>query len=93
MKDMEFKPSDYKLLSKATLMRQGIDPFNTDNWRKVGEMKWGGRITFKEKVDAVAGSLEGSKVKPKYQKTYGKKYDKAEAMAAAKKIIGSRKAK
>jgi len=33
MKDMDFKPSDYKLLSKAALIRQGIDPFNSDNWR------------------------------------------------------------
>jgi hypothetical protein len=34
LKDMDFNPSDYKLLSKNALIKQGIDPFNWNNWRK-----------------------------------------------------------
>jgi hypothetical protein len=53
-----------------------------------GEMKWGGRTTFNEKVSAITDSLDGNKVKPKYQKQYGKTYDRKEARAAAQKIVG-----
>jgi len=34
LKDMDLNPSDYKLLSKNALIKQGIDPFNWNNWRK-----------------------------------------------------------
>jgi len=54
-----------------------------------GEMKWGGRVTFKEKVAAITESLNGRKVKPKYKKEYGNTYDKKEAKQAATKIVGA----
>ena len=54
-----------------------------------GEMKWGGRVTFKEKVEAITKSLNGRKVKPKYKKEYGNTYDKKEAKQAATKIVGA----
>jgi len=53
------------------------------------EMKWGGRVTFKEKVEAITESLNGRKVKPKYKKEYGNTYDKKEAKQAATKIVGA----
>lgn len=57
-------------------------------YQEGGEMKWGGRTTFNEKVSAITDSLDGNKVKPKYQKQYGKTYDRKEARAAAQKIVG-----
>lgn len=59
-----------------------------ENFEDGGEMKWGGRTTFNEKVAAISKSLEGRKVKLKYQKEYGKTYDKKEARTAAQKITG-----
>jgi hypothetical protein len=52
-----------------------------------------GKTTFKEKATAIAKNFEGKKVKPKYQKEYGKTYDKAEAKEVGNKIAGSQKAK
>ena len=53
----------------------------------------GGKTTFKEKATAIAKQFEGKKVEPKYQKEYGKVYDKAEAKEVGNKIAGSQKAK
>jgi ppGpp synthetase/RelA/SpoT-type nucleotidyltranferase len=53
----------------------------------------GGKTTFKEKATAIAKNFEGKKVKAKYQKEYGKTYDKAEAKEVGNKIAGSQKAK
>jgi hypothetical protein len=57
------------------------------------KMATGGKTTFKEKATAIAKNFEGKKVKPKYQKEYGKTYDKAEAKEVGNKIAGSQKAK
>ena len=57
------------------------------------EMKWGGRTTFKEKVNAIAESLKNRVVKPKYRKKYGITYDAKEAKEAATKIVGKMVAK
>lgn len=53
----------------------------------------GGKATFKQKATAIAKNFEGKKVEPKYQKEYGKTYDKAEAKEVGNKIAGSQKAK
>lgn len=53
----------------------------------------GGKVGFKDKVKAISKRLEGTKVNPKYQKTYGKTYDKSESVEAATKIAGSQVAK
>ena len=53
----------------------------------------GGKTTFKEKATAIAKNFKGKKVEPKYQKEYGKVYDKAEAKEVGNKIAGSQKAK
>lgn len=53
----------------------------------------GGKTTFKEKATAIAKKFEGKEVEPKYQKEYGKTYDKAEAKKVGNKIAGSQKAK
>jgi len=57
------------------------------------EMKKGGEVTFKDKVDAVADRLEGTPVPTKYRKEYGKRYGKKTAKEAAQKIVGARVAK
>ena len=31
---MDLNPSDFKLLSKKFLIKNGIDPFNWGSWRK-----------------------------------------------------------
>ena len=53
----------------------------------------GGKTTFKQKATAIAKNFEGKKVEPKYQKEYGKTYNKAEAKEVGNKIAGSQKAK
>ena len=81
MKDMDFKPSDYKLLSKATLIRQGIDPFNVDSWRK-NEYADGGELMKHKHYDYITIQLieptnKGWKVKQiETHSTLGKKLSK-----------------
>jgi hypothetical protein len=53
----------------------------------------GGKVTFKEKSKAIAKKFVGKAVEPKYQKEYGKTYDKKEAEEVGNKIAGSMKAK
>jgi hypothetical protein len=53
----------------------------------------GGKTTFDDKATAIAKNFKGKKVKPKYQKEYGKVYDKAEAKEVGKRVAGSQKAK
>jgi hypothetical protein len=57
------------------------------------KFKDGGKTTFDEKATAIAKNFEGKKVKPKYQKEFGKTYDKAEAKEVGKRVAGSLKAK
>lgn len=57
------------------------------------KMLTGGKVTFKEKARAIAKKFEAKRVEPKYQKEYGKVYDKAEAKEVGNKIAGSQKAK
>ena len=52
----------------------------------------GGKLTFSEKAKAIAKNFEGKRVEPKYQKEYGKVYDKKEAKEVGNKIAGSQKA-
>ena len=48
----------------------------------------GGGLTFSEKSSAIAKKFEGQAVAPKYQRMYGKKYDKEEAKEVGNKITG-----
>lgn len=54
--------------------------------------KEGGKVSFSEKAKAIAKNFEGKRVEPKYQKEYGKVYDKKEAKEVGNKIAGSQKA-
>jgi len=56
-------------------------------------MAKGGEVSFQDKVDAVAKRLVGTKVPKKLQEQYGPKYNKEEAQMAARRIIGSQRAK
>lgn len=72
--------------------------FINDSTKKASDLfenkfEGGGKTTFKEKATAIAKKFEGKKVEPKYQKEYGKTYDKAEAKEVGNKIAGSQKAK
>lgn len=53
----------------------------------------GGKVTFKEKANAIAKNFKGKRVEPKYQKEYGKTYDAKEAKEVGNKIAGAQKAK
>jgi hypothetical protein len=88
LEDNDMNPKDYNLLSAKTLKARGIDPYSWDSWAKTGEYRMGG-TTFQNKVDAIAENLEGTKVKPKYQKENGKTYNKMESVEAAKRIAGA----
>ena len=35
--DMDLKPADFKILSAATLKREGTNPFDWNSWAKTGE--------------------------------------------------------
>lgn len=76
-------------------IKKGAKPIHTSKYDDGGEMGYagGGKTTFKEKATAIAKKFEGKKVEPKYQKEYGKTYDKAEAKEVGNKIAGSQKAK
>jgi hypothetical protein len=69
---------------KVVLKRGRYQFINSD------KMAMGG--TFAEGVKAIEKRLVGTKVNPKYQKDYGKTYDKAEAHEAASKIKGKMRA-
>ena len=60
MKDMDFKPYDYKLLSKAALIRQGIDPFNVDSWRK-NEYADGGEVFGRYSLSDIRTQIQAAK--------------------------------
>ena len=53
----------------------------------------GGKVTFQDKVNAVASRLIGTEVPKRLQGDYGKTYNKEEAFLAAKRIIGAQRAK
>lgn len=76
-------------------IKKGAKPIRTSKYDDGGEMEYegGGKTTFKQKATAIAKNFEGKKVEPKYQKEYGKTYDKAEAKEVGNKIAGSQKAK
>lgn len=59
----------------------------------IEKMNEGGKVTFAQKAKAIAKNFEGKQVEPKYQKEYGKTYDKAEAKEVGNKIAGAQKAK
>jgi hypothetical protein len=48
-----------------------------------------GGMTFEGKVERIAKKLEGKRVPKPYQKEYGTKYDKEDAMEAAQRIVGN----
>jgi hypothetical protein len=64
-----------------------------ENNFKNNTYKKGGKVTFAQKAKAISKNFEGKQVEPKYQKEYGKTYDKAEAKEVGNKIAGSQKAK
>jgi hypothetical protein len=66
------------------------DLFDVDVMAKGGTTK---KSTFDQKVKSISKSLQGAKVKPKYVSKYGKTYDKAESVEAAKNIAGAIRAK
>jgi hypothetical protein len=76
-------------------IKKGAKPIHTSKYDDGGEMEYegGGKTTFKQKATAIAKNFKGKKVEPKYQKEYGKTYDKAEAKEVGNKIAGSQKAK
>lgn len=76
----------------------GLNPKNQKDFEKAylevkNKMATGGKVSFKEKARAIAKNFEGKRVEPKYQKEYGKVYDKTEAKEVGNKIAGSQKSK
>lgn len=45
LEDMDLNPKDYSILSKETLIRRGINPFDWDNWKSNNELKKGGGVS------------------------------------------------
>ena len=61
-------------------------------WLNVEDFAKGG-ATFDDKVKAISSSLTGKEVPKRLRKDYGKKYNKKEALEAARRIAGSMRAK
>jgi hypothetical protein len=79
--EYEVSNSKGKINGVKVIVKKGRYQFvNSD------KMAMGG--TFAEGVKAIEKRLVGTKVNPKFQKEYGKTYDKAEANEAATKIKG-----
>ena len=51
--------------------------------------KKGGRMKFRDKVDAIADRLEGTKVPKRLRKDYGVTYNREEAEMSGRRIVGS----
>jgi hypothetical protein len=84
---------DSPKLAIATVLLQKENKWDDDTI-KAYTMAMGGETTFSDKVKAVKSTLlKNKKVSPKVQKDYGKTYSPKEALASAKRIIGSRVAK
>jgi predicted ABC-type ATPase len=89
---------DYKIIEKG-----GMSLPKNRAYSKLGEKitkdqlpkeyAKGGKVSFKEKSTAIAKKFVGKKVEPKYQKEFGKTYDKEEAKLVGSRIAGSQKAK
>lgn len=73
----------YKVVSKKTLKTLGIENPN-ESWKSYSK----GGETFAEKSSAIAKKYQGKTVAPKYQRNYGKRYDKDEAKEVGNKIVG-----
>jgi hypothetical protein len=58
LRDNDYNPKDFRILSKEHIIRGGINPFDFDNWRKTRTFKTGGEI----KEGGTAGDKSKSKV-------------------------------
>ena len=56
-------------------------------------MAEGGKVSFQDKINSVAKRLVDTDVPKRLQGDYGKKYNKEEAILAARRIIGAQRAK
>ena len=59
LKDMGVKPSDYKIATKGFLAKQGVDPFNSENWKSGVQENMKMDMTLK---------MEGELGEPDFQK-------------------------
>jgi len=77
---------DLFYISKDGKFMDGGGEVDEDDYAKGG-------ATFDDKVKAISTSLEGKEVPKRLRKDYGKKYNKKEAIEAARRIAGSMRAK
>lgn len=54
LKDNDLNPKDYNILSNKTLIRRGVNPYDSDNWTKPSEYAKGGEV----KTDYMGYNLE-----------------------------------
>jgi hypothetical protein len=83
----------------------GVRGLVLDSPKEITKIAYGGKMadgglmsdkkktTFDDKVSAIKKSLQEKEVPKKYEKEYGKTYDKKEALEAAKRIAGAMKKK
>ena len=84
--DRNFEEGKYNYLGWNPDIRLEFD----DTMASGGTMAKGGKVTFREKVEAIKASLlKKKKVSPKVQKDYGKTYSPKEAEESAKRIAGA----
>ena len=49
LKDNDLNPKDFNILSNKTLIRRGVDPYDSDNWTKTSEYAKGGGVGSMDK--------------------------------------------
>ena len=72
--------------NKQKMLLKSVEQIVEDNYARGG-------ATFDDKVKAISSSLTGKEVPKRLRKDYGKKYNKKEALEAARRIAGSMRAK
>ncbi len=72
------KPSEFKVLTAKALTKQGIDPFNSDNWQKMGiNEDTNTNLELKNVAKQIFGILKKYQLKPSYE-VDGKEFNSKE---------------
>lgn len=79
---------NFKVVAESKLSSMGIEN-PKERFKKMAK----GGATFNDKVKAISKRLSGTKVPSRLKKDYGAKYDKKEAIEAAKRIAGAMRKK
>lgn len=79
LKDNDLNPKDFNIVSNKTLIRRGVDPYDSDNWTKTSEYATGGGVGDKIQIEQVNSATIKSKKHP-YTFTFDNAYRKGNVL-------------